>query len=611
METSTREDVAKQLEDAVARTGVPRAIVDDHDVDLNGGVQIFQQNHPDTVEIYDVKHKAACLLKSRLEKNPRWMAFCTRVGQTRCAIQQTELGALTPPSPKPKARFMNLEDQLNWADKILALLDGLPGSALSWVTPQRLEEKLGWVREFSDDLSQWRQWQAILNMTVRFVGSEGLHGKTALMLSRKLRPLLRTAEGRRLAAELVRFLRGEASKAKPGERLPGSTEVLESCFGRFKALEKDQSKGGFTSLLLGFGALFAEATKEGVLGAMRAVPTKQIERLVRRAYRADLILPAKGGVRPGTDCATKTGRSNPVIRGTFSSGQDRAPWRHDPTRRPGDQDRRGAARCRSVFSFGIGTKAANRPIEVRRSLYLIFETRFLHFTVNHYEPNRCRRASMAAASRRILAHARCPLGTAASGTDIFGFLVLLPLPTHREQALTSQRSRMALTAARKVGSSRHCFLPRPTGGVTARTACSARCKRASRSFCFRCVSAGERSSCTRSFQAIGLPATLARNTRVNSQPCPRNSWSSQSSCVLACPDSELVQPASELFLGVAGHGQGHQVVIAFRDQFGAGGQSRHLAIADVEQAGAPQQGADTTGHRQIQGIIGRLPRIKI
>jgi hypothetical protein len=277
MDTSTREDVAKRLADAATRTGVPCTIVDDHGVDLNGGVRIFQQNHPDTVEIYDVKHKAACLLKSRLEKNPRWMAFCTRVGQARCAIQQTKLGALTPPSSQLKARFMNLADQLNWADKILALLDGLPGSALSWMTPQRLEEKLGWMREFRDDLSEWRQWQAIMDMTVNFVGSEGLHGKTALTLNRKLRPLLRTAEGRRLAVELVKFVRGEASKAKPGERLPGSTEVLESCFGKFKTLEKDQSKGGFTSLLLGFGALFAEATNEEVLGAMQAESTRQIK----------------------------------------------------------------------------------------------------------------------------------------------------------------------------------------------------------------------------------------------------------------------------------------------------------------------------------------------
>jgi hypothetical protein len=276
METSTREDVAACLEDAAARTSVPCAIVDDHGVDLNGGVRIFQQSHPDTVEIYDAKHKAACLLKARLEKNPRWMAFCTKMGQARCAVQQTELGALVPPRSKPKARFMNLEGQWNWADKVFTILDGLPGSAPSWVTPQRLEEKLGWLRESREDLAEWRQWQAIMNMTVRFVGSEGLHAKTAVMLSRKLHPLPRTAEGRRLAAELIKFVREQAIKAKPGERLPGSTEVLESCFGRFKTRERDQAQGGFTSLLLGFGTLLAEATIERVMEAMRAVPTRAV-----------------------------------------------------------------------------------------------------------------------------------------------------------------------------------------------------------------------------------------------------------------------------------------------------------------------------------------------
>lgn len=276
MKTSTREDVAKCLEDVAARTSVPRAIVDDHGVDLNGGVQIFQQRHPDTVEIYDIKHKAACLLKSRLEKNPRWMAFCTKVGQTRCGVQQTELGALAPPGSKPKARFMNLASQLNWADRILAILEGLPGSAPSWATPERLEEKLGWLRKFRTDLTEWRQWQTIMDATVGFVGSEGLHEKTAILLSRKLRPPREAIGERRLAAELIKFVRKQASKAKPGERLPGSTEVLESCFGRFKTLERDQSKGGFTSLLLGFGMSFATATIESVSDAMHRVPTAKV-----------------------------------------------------------------------------------------------------------------------------------------------------------------------------------------------------------------------------------------------------------------------------------------------------------------------------------------------
>ena len=276
METSTREDVAACLKDAATRTSVPRVIVDDHGVDLNGGVQIFQQSHLDTVEIYDAKHKAACLLKARLEKNSRWMAFCTNVGQTRCAVQQTELGALAPPGSKPKARFMNLSGQLDWAAKVLAILDGLPGSAPSWATPKRLEEKLGWLREFREEMAEWRQWQTIMDVTVGFVGIEGLHAKTAIQLSKKLRPLLRTAKGRQLAAELIKFVREQASKAKPGERLPGSTEALESCFGGFKTLERDQAKGGFTSLLLGFGSLLAEATIESVLEAMRRVPTKEV-----------------------------------------------------------------------------------------------------------------------------------------------------------------------------------------------------------------------------------------------------------------------------------------------------------------------------------------------
>ena len=172
---------------------------------------------------------------------------------------------------------MNLEGQLNWAKNILALLDGVPESTPSWFTPERLEEKLGWVRDFRDELAQWRQWQAIMDTTVSFVASEGLYAKTALMLSRKLRPVAQTTEGLRLAAELVKFVKEQAKKTKPGERLPGSTEVLESCFGRFKNLEKDQAKGGFTSLLLGFGTLFADVTIDKVKEAMRAVATSGIK----------------------------------------------------------------------------------------------------------------------------------------------------------------------------------------------------------------------------------------------------------------------------------------------------------------------------------------------
>ena len=98
----TRFQVDQALEQTAVDTGhTPRVIVDDHGADINGGVVLFGQRHPETVEIYDTKHKAACLLKRRLENHQRWREFQTAVGQTRCAVQQTELAFLVPPGPKP------------------------------------------------------------------------------------------------------------------------------------------------------------------------------------------------------------------------------------------------------------------------------------------------------------------------------------------------------------------------------------------------------------------------------------------------------------------------------------------------------------------------------
>jgi hypothetical protein len=122
----TRQEVDDQLEAARQRTGVPRVIVTDHGRDILSGVQAFQEHHPQTLEVYDAKHKAACLLKSRLQKSSRWQEFQRQIGQTTRALGQTELAFLTPPAAKPKVRFMNLETTLQWAGNVLAVLQAPP-----------------------------------------------------------------------------------------------------------------------------------------------------------------------------------------------------------------------------------------------------------------------------------------------------------------------------------------------------------------------------------------------------------------------------------------------------------------------------------------------------
>lgn len=49
----------------------------------------------------------------------------------------------------------------------------------------------------------------------------------------------------------------------------GSTEVLESCFGKRKELERQSSRGGFTSLVISFGAMSATTTTEAINAALK------------------------------------------------------------------------------------------------------------------------------------------------------------------------------------------------------------------------------------------------------------------------------------------------------------------------------------------------------
>jgi hypothetical protein len=147
--------VYQQLEQAVAKTGGPRAIVSDHGTDLNAGIAKFCQDHPQTSPIYDIKHKTAAVLKPELEQDPAWLRFTHLANQTGRRVQQTALAALTPPNQKTKARYMNLEELVRWGQAMLALLDQPEVQVKQALDSKQVQEKLGWLHDFRAHLAEW------------------------------------------------------------------------------------------------------------------------------------------------------------------------------------------------------------------------------------------------------------------------------------------------------------------------------------------------------------------------------------------------------------------------------------------------------------------------
>lgn len=272
--------VEQQLEATVSKTGVPRAILHDHGSDLKAGINRFCTEHRETQSLYDVAHKGAILLKTRLEKDPLWKSFCTLAGQTKFKTQQTELAFLVPPSQRSKARYMNLAPLLRWARGTLLILQSHPPEVLKFCSAQRLEEKFGWLREFETCLAQWSEYQVLLDNAIDEVRCRGYARDTAYRVALRLMPHLSSDNGRQLKDELLAFVASEASLLRLGERLPGSSEVLESAFGKLKSMEGDHQKCGFTSLLLALGILVGKIDRDTIQKALVEIPGKRVDKWI-------------------------------------------------------------------------------------------------------------------------------------------------------------------------------------------------------------------------------------------------------------------------------------------------------------------------------------------
>ncbi|MCP4193784.1 MAG: hypothetical protein GY768_24490, partial [Planctomycetaceae bacterium] len=168
------EDVREQYRQLAEKRGKPKALVTDGASELRDSADVLQNAAGKLLLVRDVKHKAANIFEQLIGKSERFKEFLSNLGRTRSRIQQTELSHFTSPKQKPKARFMNLGPILEWSRMILFHLDNEDTESRNGITVERMEEKLGWVREFQDDLRCWSECEQVMGECLAFVGKSGV-----------------------------------------------------------------------------------------------------------------------------------------------------------------------------------------------------------------------------------------------------------------------------------------------------------------------------------------------------------------------------------------------------------------------------------------------------
>jgi len=98
-------------------------------------------------------------------------------------------------------------------------------------------KKLGWLHDFRPHLAEWGELFEIITTAEDWVRQHGLYLNVHRNLETQLRGRAQTPRTRRVRRELVTLVMTEETQARPGERLLGRSEIIESVWESIRAVQ--------------------------------------------------------------------------------------------------------------------------------------------------------------------------------------------------------------------------------------------------------------------------------------------------------------------------------------------------------------------------------------
>ena len=114
----TGENVQDRLNFVKQKTGTPYQTVSDGGSDIIKGIRLFCNQNTSIIATYEASHMIGVALKHHLQNNIQWNELQEDLSTLSQEIKQTEMSFLRPVSITKKARWLNLQKQVNWLQNI-------------------------------------------------------------------------------------------------------------------------------------------------------------------------------------------------------------------------------------------------------------------------------------------------------------------------------------------------------------------------------------------------------------------------------------------------------------------------------------------------------------
>jgi hypothetical protein len=239
-------------------------IVSDNGNNLKSSYSLLGIKH-----IEDVGHKFSWIIKETLEKQDDFEAYTKLLSGLRGKLSMSKYAHIVPPNQRIMSRFMNLSPLFKWGNRILKLLDKKQLN-------ESETEKVGFVNQYRELINQTNHLLCIINKVQKILKNEGFSKDTTNQCLRLLENI-NDERGKKVVAMIETYFEETLQKMSDQETILCSSDIIESCFGKYKSIVKANKSVGITDLCLCISCLMSDGSIEQTKKAMGQIKTKQIK----------------------------------------------------------------------------------------------------------------------------------------------------------------------------------------------------------------------------------------------------------------------------------------------------------------------------------------------
>jgi len=349
---STGEIIEQKLVELSERIGTPCQILSDHGSDVKKGTGLYQQKNPEVICTYDITHQMALLLKKELVNDDRYQTFARQCSLSRQQTKQTALYFLAPPKQRLKSRYLNVDSYVDWAQQVLhyqaqgdfsqislvftldeqaiisladcldeqplAQLSGMKGkeypdektfisNLIQHLGPElfaqkgkpicqaadigrrKFQEKLGWLNEYQAEIMLYAQLVEIVHTVQKQVKQDGLNQASKATFEKKMKETSLLPRAQQFREQVLAYLDREGAKIPEGQTLLGTSDIIESIFGKYKLFSSERSLKEIGKMVLMIPVFTARITCDTVQKAMESVRQIDIEKWSNQVFGQSML----------------------------------------------------------------------------------------------------------------------------------------------------------------------------------------------------------------------------------------------------------------------------------------------------------------------------------